>query len=100
MEIFFLMIAVGVSAIPEGLPVALTVGLSIGTRRMARRHVIVRRLPAVEGLGSCTMIASDKTGTLTMDQQSVKLVVLPDGASFAVTGEGYDGDGSIQDRDR
>ncbi len=77
MEIFFLMIAVGVSAIPEGLPVALTVALSIGTRRMAKRNVIVRRLPAVEGLGSCTMIASDKTGTLTMDQQSVKKIVLP-----------------------
>lgn len=97
MEIFFLMIAVGVSAIPEGLPVALTVALSIGTRRMAKRNVIVRRLPAVEGLGSCTMIASDKTGTLTMDQQSVKKIILPDEGSFTVTGEGYDGDGSIQD---
>ena len=97
MEILFLMIAVGVSAIPEGLPVALTVALSIGTRRMAKRNVIVRKLPAVEGLGSCTMIASDKTGTLTMDQQSVKKIVLPDGLSYAVSGEGYDGDGSIRD---
>ncbi|AXY73842.1 HAD family hydrolase [Paraflavitalea soli] len=97
MEIFFLMIAVGVSAIPEGLPVALTVALSIGTRRMARRNVIVRRLPAVEGLGSCTMIASDKTGTLTMDQQSVKKIVLPGNLLFTVTGEGYDGDGQIKD---
>lgn len=97
MEIFFLMIAVGVSAIPEGLPVALTVALSIGTRRMAKRNVIVRRLPAVEGLGSCTMIASDKTGTLTMDQQSVKKIVLPGDLLFTVTGEGYDGDGQIKD---
>lgn len=97
MEILFLMIAVGVSAIPEGLPVALTVALSIGTRRMAKRNVIVRKLPAVEGLGSCTMIASDKTGTLTMDQQSVKKIVLSGGLSFTVTGEGYDGDGSIKD---
>lgn len=97
MEIFFLMIAVGVSAIPEGLPVALTVALSIGTRRMAKRNVIVRRLPAVEGLGSCTMIASDKTGTLTMDQQSVKKIVLPGELVFTVTGEGYDGDGQIKD---
>jgi magnesium-transporting ATPase (P-type) len=97
MEIFFLMIAVGVSAIPEGLPVALTVALSIGTRRMAKRNVIVRRLPAVEGLGSCTMIASDKTGTLTMDQQSVKKIVLPEELVFTVTGEGYDGDGTIKD---
>lgn len=97
MEIFFLMIAVGVSAIPEGLPVALTVALSIGTRRMARRNVIVRRLPAVEGLGSCTLIASDKTGTLTMDQQSVKMILLPQGDNYKVTGEGYDGDGELQD---
>ncbi len=97
MEIFFLMIAVGVSAIPEGLPVALTVALSIGTRRMAKRNVIVRRLPAVEGLGSCTMIASDKTGTLTMDQQSVKKIVLPGDLFYTVTGEGYDGDGQIKD---
>ncbi|HEX5153246.1 MAG TPA: HAD-IC family P-type ATPase [Parafilimonas sp.] len=94
-EIFFLMVAVGVSAIPEGLPVALTVALSIGTRRMAKRNVIVRKLPAVEGLGSCTMIASDKTGTLTMDQQSVKKLYLPDGKFYDVTGQGYNGEGKI-----
>lgn len=97
MEIFFLMIAVGVSAIPEGLPVALTVALSIGTRRMAKRNVIVRRLPAVEGLGSCTLIASDKTGTLTMDQQSVKKIVLPENGAYLLTGEGYDGEGQLTD---
>lgn len=96
-EIFFLMVAVGVSAIPEGLPVALTVALSIGTRRMARRHVIVRRLPAVEGLGSCTLIASDKTGTLTMDQQSVQKLYMPDGTFYNVTGIGYTGEGTITD---
>ncbi|MGC3943861.1 MAG: HAD-IC family P-type ATPase [Chryseolinea sp.] len=96
-EIFFLMVAVGVSAIPEGLPVALTVALSIGTRRMARRHVIVRKLPAVEGLGSCTLIASDKTGTLTMDQQSVQKLYMPDGVFYNVTGIGYTGEGAITD---
>ncbi|MBA9079211.1 cation-translocating P-type ATPase [Rufibacter quisquiliarum] len=95
MEIFLFMIAVAVSAIPEGLPVALTVVLSIGTSRMAKRNVIVRRLPAVEGLGSCTMIASDKTGTLTMDQQSVQALVLPDGQHLDVTGQGYNGSGQI-----
>lgn len=94
-DIFFLMVAVGVSAIPEGLPVALTVALSIGTRRMARRHVIVRKLPAVEGLGSCTLIASDKTGTLTMDQQSVQKLYMPDGTHYNVSGIGYTGDGTI-----
>lgn len=93
--IFFLMVAVGVAVIPEGLPVGLTVALSIGTRRMARRNVIVRKLPAVEGLGSCTLIASDKTGTLTMDQQSVKQLWLPDEGFFDVSGQGYNGEGSI-----
>ncbi|MDX2045754.1 MAG: HAD-IC family P-type ATPase [Chitinophagaceae bacterium] len=96
-EIFFLMVAVGVSAIPEGLPIALTVALSIGTRRMARRNVIVRKLPAVEGLGSCTLIASDKTGTLTMDQQSVKKISLPGERAYFVTGQGYNGEGEITD---
>lgn len=96
-KIFFLMVAVGVSAIPEGLPVALTVALSIGTRRMAKKNVIVRKLPAVEGLGSCTMIASDKTGTLTLDQQLVKKICLPGNKFYNVTGQGYNGDGNIMD---
>jgi calcium-translocating P-type ATPase len=94
-EIFFLMVAVGISAIPEGLPVGLTVALSIGTRRMAKRNVIVRKLPAVEGLGSCTLIASDKTGTLTMDQQSVKKIFVPGNKYYDVTGQGYNGEGEI-----
>src|SRR5579875_114056 len=76
-EVFFLAVALAVSAIPEGLPVAMTVALSIATNRMARRNVIVRKLTAVEALGSCTYIASDKTGTLTLNRQTVRSVWLP-----------------------
>jgi magnesium-transporting ATPase (P-type) len=95
-EIFFFVVALAVSAIPEGLPVALTVALSIATSRMSKRNVIVRKLTAVESLGSCTVIASDKTGTLTVNQQTIKLIELPNGKSFKVTGEGYNGEGEVK----
>jgi magnesium-transporting ATPase (P-type) len=88
-EMFLFAVALAVSAIPEGLPVALTVALAIATHRMARRRVIVRRLPAVEGLGSCTLIASDKTGTLTCNELTVRQLWLPDGSELEVTGEGF-----------
>ncbi len=88
-EMFLFGVALAVSAIPEGLPVALTVALAIGTTRMARRGVIVRRLTAVEGLGSCTLIASDKTGTLTCNELTVREVRLPDGSIYEVAGEGF-----------
>ncbi|MBN1613334.1 MAG: HAD-IC family P-type ATPase, partial [Deltaproteobacteria bacterium] len=91
--IFFLVVALAVSAIPEGLPVALTVALSIATKRMSKRNVIVRKLTAVESLGSCTVIASDKTGTLTVNQQTARRILLPDGSSFILSGEGYNGEG-------
>ncbi|MCM2465343.1 cation-translocating P-type ATPase [Methanoculleus oceani] len=96
-EVFFLAVALAVSAIPEGLPVALTVVLSIATSRMAGRNVIVRFLAAVESLGSCTLIASDKTGTLTVNQQTARVVSLPTGESFSVTGAGYAGEGEVLD---
>jgi magnesium-transporting ATPase (P-type) len=86
--IFFFIVALTVSAIPEGLPVAVTVALSVASKRMSKRNVIVRKLMAVESLGSCTIIASDKTGTLTVNQQTARQLVLPCGQIFKFTGEG------------
>jgi calcium-translocating P-type ATPase len=74
--VFLVAIALAVAAIPEGLPVAITVALAIATSRMQRRNVLVRSLPAVEGLGACTLIASDKTGTLTRNELTVASVGL------------------------
>lgn len=95
-DTFFLVVALAVSAIPEGLPVALTVALSVASTRMSKRNVIVRKLTAVEGLGSCTMIASDKTGTLTVNQQTAKLIYLSSSTTLNVSGEGYSGEGEIK----
>jgi Ca2+-transporting ATPase len=94
-EIFLLAVALAVSAIPEGLPVALTVALAIGMRRMARRNVIVRRLVAMEALGSCTFIATDKTGTLTVNQLTVRRIAFPGREVWEVTGESAEPEGSI-----
>ncbi|UCH42026.1 MAG: HAD-IC family P-type ATPase [Gammaproteobacteria bacterium] len=94
-EIFLSSVALAVSVIPEGLPVALTVALAIGMRRMARRDVIVRRLIAVEALGSCTYIASDKTGTLTANQMTVRRLAFPGEEDWQVTGESEQPVGSV-----
>ncbi len=94
-EIFLLAVALAVSAIPEGLPVALTVALAISMRRMARRNVIIRRLLAVESLGSCTFIATDKTGTLTVNQLTARWIVFPGQEPWEVTGDSLEPRGSI-----
>lgn len=93
--VFLSVIALAVSAMPEGLPLALTMALTIGSTRMAKKNVIVKKLSAVESLGSCTVIASDKTGTLTINQQTAKKIVLPSGDSYNVEGIGYNDIGNI-----
>lgn len=94
-EIFFVVVALSISAIPEGLPVSLTIALSIAANKMAKRNVIVKKLNAVESLGSCTVIATDKTGTLTLNQQTAKQIILPNEQTFEISGIGYHGNGQI-----
>jgi magnesium-transporting ATPase (P-type) len=94
-EIFLLAVALAVSVIPAGLPVALTVALAIGMRKMAKRHVIIRRLIAVETLGSCTFIATDKTGTLTVNQLTANTISLPATDAWQITGSSFTPTGEI-----
>jgi len=93
-EMFLAAVGLAVAAIPEGLPAIITITLAIGVQRMASRNAIIRRLPAVETLGSVDIICSDKTGTLTRNEMMVQTLVIAD-ESIEITGSGYDPHGDF-----
>ncbi len=93
--IFLTVVALAVSAMPEGLPLALTMALTIASNRMSKKNVIVKKLNSVESLGSCTIIASDKTGTLTVNEQTARKIVLKNNDTFEITGTGYNKEGYV-----
>lgn len=95
-EIFLSVIALAISAMPEGLPLALTMALTIASNKMAKQNVIVRKLKSAESLGSCTVIASDKTGTLTVNEQTAKKILLPNGRLYEISGNGFDISGKVE----
>ncbi|MEZ0275928.1 MAG: cation-translocating P-type ATPase, partial [Roseimicrobium sp.] len=96
-DIFMVAVSQMVSVVPEGLQVAMTIGLAVGMQRMARRHALVRRLAAVETLGSTTIICTDKTGTLTRNEMTVTTLMLRDGRRIEVTGSGYSPEGKLME---
>lgn len=95
-EMFLTSVSLAVAAVPEGLPTVVTITLALGVTRMVKRHALIRKLPAVETLGSSTVICTDKTGTLTKNEMTVTRLFM-DGRLFEVTGEGYEPVGDIRE---
>jgi P-type Ca2+ transporter type 2C len=95
-EMFLTSISLAVAAVPEGLPALITISLSLGAARMVRRHALIRRLPAVETLGSVTVICSDKTGTLTKNEMTATRIALPGHDDVIITGIGYTPQGKFK----
>lgn len=94
-SIFLSVVALAISAMPEGLSLALTMALTIASNKMSKKNVIVKNLNSVEALGSCTVIASDKTGTLTVNEQTARKIILKSGKVVDITGTGYNDNGKV-----